>query len=84
MAGFVISGDEASGCIFRGLMVRLGLGKQVVRVDREWNCPVGVLILAMCNLCVCTKVNINVAIAKQLTNQLAMNFFNRVGYLLTS
>ena len=41
MAGFVISGDEASDCMFTGLMERLVLGKQVVRVDREWNCPVG-------------------------------------------
>jgi hypothetical protein len=41
VASFVISGDEASDCVFRGLILRLALGKQVVRVDREWNCPVG-------------------------------------------
>jgi hypothetical protein len=41
VAGFVISCDEVSDCIFRGFILRLVLGKQVVRVDREWNCPVG-------------------------------------------
>ena len=45
MAGFVISGYEASDCIFRGLIVKLVLGKQVVRVDREWNCPLGVPVI---------------------------------------
>jgi hypothetical protein len=42
VAVFVINGDEVSDCVFRGLNLRLVLGKQVVRVDREWNCPVGV------------------------------------------
>jgi hypothetical protein len=41
MVGFVISGDELSDSIIRGLILRLVLGKQIVRVDREWNCPVG-------------------------------------------
>ena len=41
MAGFVISGDEASNCIFRELILRLVLGKQIMSVDRELNCPVG-------------------------------------------
>jgi hypothetical protein len=45
--------------------------------------PSGGLILAMCNLWVYTKFNIKVVIVKQLTNQLDVNFFNRVSYLLT-
>jgi hypothetical protein len=37
VAGFVVSSDEASDCIFGGLIVRLVLGKQVVSAEGGLN-----------------------------------------------
>jgi hypothetical protein len=61
----------------------LVLGKQVVRVDREWNCPVEVFDISdVQTFGFGTKVYVNVALVNHLAYQMVMNCFNRVSYLL--